>query len=167
MTIVATPAETLFLAHEAELRRFVSGVVRDPVLADDIMQATFVKAVEIGHTACVDTMKGWLFRVAYHEALAVRRRQRVQDRAHQKQAEMAADASQDPDARLILSETIEGVRHVFGELPVEQQQVVWARIYEEKSFAVIAREFGLPLGTVQTRMRLALVRLRRALTPGD
>ena len=35
------------------------------------------------------------------------------------------------------------------------------RIYEEKTFAVIAEELSIPLGTVLTRMRLALKRLSR------
>src|ERR1700722_11666213 len=83
-TTAASWAESLFLAHGAELRRFVLGVVRDPSLADDVLQATFVKAIELGHTARTETLKGWLFRVAYHEALAVRRRQGVKDKAYRK-----------------------------------------------------------------------------------
>ena len=41
-----------------------------------------------------------------------------------------------------------------------------ARVYDDKTFAQIARETGLPLGTVLTRMRLALDKLRLALRPG-
>ena len=72
----AAPAVASLFAEVAdELRRFVLGVVRDPELADDVMQATFVKAVEHGHEARAETARGWLFRVAFHEALAARRRQ--------------------------------------------------------------------------------------------
>ena len=59
------------------------------------------------------------------------------------------------------------LRKALGELPAEQGRVVWARMYEDKTFAQIAEEFGLPLGTVLTRMRLALEKLRRTLHPGD
>jgi RNA polymerase sigma-70 factor (ECF subfamily) len=55
------------------------------------------------------------------------------------------------------------VRRALAELPPEQRRVVEARIDQGKSFAVIAAEQGLPLGTVLTRMRLALEKLRRAL----
>jgi RNA polymerase sigma-70 factor (ECF subfamily) len=41
------------------------------------------------------------------------------------------------------------------------------RIYEEKKFAAIAEELGLPLGTVLTRMRLALKKLAASLNPED
>src|SRR3954467_2476191 len=61
---------SLFAEVSGELRRFVLGVVRDPELAEDVMQSTFVKALEHGHEARVETYRGWLFRVAFHEALA-------------------------------------------------------------------------------------------------
>jgi DNA-directed RNA polymerase specialized sigma24 family protein len=48
-------------------------------------------------------------------------------------------------------------------LPREQQVVVRKRLHEEKTFAEIAGEEGVPLGTVLTRMRLALERLRKML----
>ena len=59
------------------------------------------------------------------------------------------------------------VRKALGELPPEQSKVVWARMYEDKTFAQIAEESGLPLGTVLTRMRLALGKLRRTLRTGE
>ena len=45
--------------------------------------------------------------------------------------------------------------------------MVWARMYEDKTFAQIAGEQGVPLGTVLTRMRLALEKLRGLLRAGD
>ena len=58
-------------------------------------------------------------------------------------------------------------RSALGALPAEQSKVVWARMYEDKTFVQIAKESGLPLGTVLTRMRLALEKLRRTLSTGD
>jgi len=57
-----------------------------------------------------------------------------------------------PEEPLIRGETVEAVREALKQLPEEQRRVVLARIYEEKTFAEIAGEFGLPLGTVLTRM---------------
>ena len=48
-------------------------------------------------------------------------------------------------------------------LPAEQQQIVKLRIYDELTFAAIAEQLGLPLGTVLTRMRLALKKLNQRL----
>jgi RNA polymerase sigma-70 factor (ECF subfamily) len=45
--------------------------------------------------------------------------------------------------------------------------VVRKRIYEDKTFRVIAEEMGAPLGTVLTRMRSALAKLRKRLSDTD
>jgi len=154
-------------AFAAELRRFVLGVVRDPALADDVMQATFVKAVERGHEARAETAKGWLFRVAYHEALAARRREAARGKNERRLAGLRPRPATGPDEGLIRGEAVEAVRKALGKLPEDQRRVVLARIYEDKTFAEIAGEFGLPLGTVLTRMRRALEKLRRTMRPGD
>ena len=57
------------------------GVVRDPEVADDVLQGTFRTAIERGHTARTETFKGWLFQVAFREALTVRRRRETRDQA--------------------------------------------------------------------------------------
>ena len=160
------PIASIYAELADELRRFVLGVVRDPELADDIMQATFVKAVEHGHEARVETSRGWLFRVAFHEALASRRRQAARDKGHRRLAGFRPTPDAHPDDALIRSETVEAVRRALGELPEEQRRVVLARVYEDKTFAEIAGEFHLPLGTVLTRMRRALEKMRRTMRPG-
>jgi RNA polymerase sigma-70 factor (ECF subfamily) len=157
---------SLYEAHGEELRRFVLGVVRDPDLTGDVMQATFAKALELGHTARPETLKGWLFRVAFREALVARRRRQSGDRARRRLADLwgvDGDRAAPPVDGLIRGEAADAVRRALGELPEPQRRVVLARIHDDKTFAQIARESGLPLGTVLTRMRLALDKLRVAL----
>ena len=48
-------------------------------------------------------------------------------------------------------------------LPAEQSQVLRKSFFDDKAHSVIAAELNLPLGTVKSRVRLALTRLRRAL----
>ena len=67
----------LFEQHSDELLRFLTGVLRDHQLASDALQAAFTKMVERGHETSEESRKAWLFRVAYNEALAVRRRQKT------------------------------------------------------------------------------------------
>jgi RNA polymerase sigma-70 factor (ECF subfamily) len=157
----------LYREHGPELHRFILGVVRDPDLAGDLMQMTFAKAVELGHTARAETLKSWLFRVAFHEAITARRRKQSQEQGYRRLARLGFRRGERPEEHLIRDETIEAVRSALGQIPEEQRRVVEARIYEDKTFVEIAREYGLPLGTVLTRMRLALKKLRRVLRPGD
>lgn len=151
----------LYEEYGSELRAFLTGVLRDSGLAGDALQSTFVKAVERGHSAQADSLKGWLFRVAYHEAMAIRRRQKLQKKSQQRLAWNFEQSNPSPEETVVRREQIECVRAAMDELPPEQRQVVHMRIYDEKTFAVIAEELELPLGTVLTRMRLALRKLAR------
>ncbi|MCA9270919.1 MAG: sigma-70 family RNA polymerase sigma factor [Planctomycetales bacterium] len=153
----------LYLEHGEQLHRFLHGVLRDPQLAHDVLQATFMKAVQVGHTAQEETRKAWLFRVAYHEAMAVRRRQGVDGRAMQKIAASRNNTASAGDEPAIRFETVERVRDAIAQLPAAQRQVLRMRIYEEKTFAVIAEELGIPLGTALARMRAAQEKLRKHL----
>ncbi|MGE3821930.1 MAG: RNA polymerase sigma factor [Isosphaeraceae bacterium] len=160
----------LYHQHSDELRRFVLGVLKDQERTSDAMQATLAKALEVGHSARPETFKGWLFRVAHHEALACRRREKAGDKARRRLAALLPtrpDPNSSPESSLIAGETVEAVRSALAGLPDAQRKVVEARIYEDRTFAEIARDSGLPLGTVLTRMRLAMARLRLALLPND
>jgi RNA polymerase sigma-70 factor (ECF subfamily) len=55
------------------------------------------------------------------------------------------------------------LRASVGTLPPEQQEVVRRRIHDGQTFAEIASDLNLPIGTVLTRMRLALEKLRKQL----
>lgn len=49
-------------------------------------------------------------------------------------------------------------------LPPDQAQVIRKAFYEDKTHQTIAEELGLPLGTVKSRIRLALARLRNSMS---
>jgi len=153
----------LYVEHATELHRFLAGVLRDSQLAHDVIQTTFVRLVEKGHRTRQGSRKAWLFRVAYREAMAIRRRQAVGLKVLRQVGWHSADNPQAADVPLVRFESIEAVRRGLEKLSPEQQAVVRKRIYEEKTFAVIARELGIPLGTALGRMRSALARLRDVL----
>ena len=55
------------------------------------------------------------------------------------------------------------LRQALHTLPQEQLQVLELSYFEDRSHADIAHGLGVPLGTVKSRLRLALARLRAAL----
>ncbi len=156
----------LYAQHAAELSAFLTGVLRNADWASEALQSTFVKAAEVGHTAQRETIKGWLFRVAYNEAMLLRRRQEVDHRATRKVAWQRNPESAAVDAGLLQQEIVERVQRGLETLPVEQRTVVRLRIYDNKTFNEISEELGIPLGTVVTRMRAALQKLNRELGEG-
>ncbi len=157
----------LFRQQRQPLGRFLLGLLRDRAQADDVLQQVFLKLIESWPAIRPDTAKAWLFTVAYHEALALRRRQKRQGAAL---AELWARPvwscqSVPPDALGLAArrEAIETVRRAIDQLPPAQREVVQRRMYDNQTFATIAAELGCPLGTVLTRMRLALKTLTQLL----
>jgi len=153
----------LYVEHGEELRRFLLGMLRDAQLTADVLQATFVKMVQRGHETREESRKAWLFRVAYNEAMAYRRREGVGDRVLRHVAWHSNGTAGRADEPLLRLESVQSVREALEELPPEQRQVVRMRIYEDKTFATIAKELKIPLGTALGRMRAATIKLRARL----
>jgi RNA polymerase sigma-70 factor, ECF subfamily len=159
----------LYAEHGDELRRFLVGLLRDVHLAADVFQTTFAKAVESGHSARRESLKSWLFTVAYHEAMLVRRRQTTAERgiAEKTIRQSLEKPAVNPESGLVHRETVKRVREALKELPSDQAEVVRRRMFRDQKFKDIADELNLPLGTVLTRMRLALAKLRQSLKPDE
>lgn len=151
--------------HSERLKAFVFGVIRDWTLADEVVQATFVKAATHGAAIQENSVRPWLFQVAFNEAKLIQRKRGIESKVVAKlDVQNVSNAS--PEHALLRWELVEQVREALQELPAEQRDTVWQRIYEEKTFQEIADTQQVPLGTVLTRMRLALQRLQRKLKSG-
>jgi RNA polymerase sigma-70 factor (ECF subfamily) len=102
----------------------------------------------------------WMFTIARNKRIdAVRRERRPEfdlaDPAFMPEPEKAGDVV--VQAR----QETETVVRAIDELPEEQKQLLRMAYYDDKPHSVIAAETGLPLGTVKSRLRLALGRLRK------
>ncbi len=157
--------EVLYQSHAPAVRRFVLGVLKDHDLADEALQQTFVQLMEQGHTARTESMRGWIFKVAFHQAIALRRRLQAQDRVSRQFALESIWQRQDPSAgdQVLDREDLDRAQAAVAGLPATQREILRLRFQESKTFAQIAEQIGVPLGTALTRMRLALTRLRRVL----
>ena len=76
------------------------------------------------------------------------------------EAEFQIDESPQPDIQLDALEAKSLVRSALAELSAEQMRVIELSFFEEKAHGEIARILGIPLGTVKSRLRLAMNRLR-------
>lgn len=150
----------LYQEHGEELRRFLWGVVGNWSQIQDITQTTFRKLMETGHQTQTESRKAWLFQVAYREALAYRRRQGTHKKALDRLQESRSEDAAHEDDPLVRAEITSTVREAIDELSPDLQQVLRMRIYEDKTFAQIAEELDIPLGTALGRMRNAMIKLR-------
>jgi RNA polymerase sigma factor (sigma-70 family) len=159
----------IYRRHADDLRAYLLGLLHDHDLAAEVLQETFVKVAQSGHAAADGSLRSWLFRVAYHEAIDRRRRAAVDGRAMRAAAWWKPTArgptagEESGESRASRAETVARVRSAIETLPAEQREVVRLRIDEEWTFARIAAATNAPLGTVLTRMRLAMQTLARVL----
>jgi RNA polymerase sigma-70 factor (ECF subfamily) len=164
--------EAACVQWEADLKTFLAGVLQDRHLAEDAFQKTVVRAIETDRTGRQETLRGWLFQVALNEARQIRREIRRENLQRQKLADQTGasettglmgrsnDLKWMVDAVLVSDDLAMAIRRSLGKLPADQQEVVRRRIYEGQGFAEIAADMKLPLGTVLTWMRRALMRLK-------
>ncbi|MDP2372942.1 sigma-70 family RNA polymerase sigma factor [Reyranella sp.] len=74
-----------------------------------------------------------------------------------------APEGEDADKSVLAGQTYTRVKELLGGLSEDQLVVIRKAFFEDKTHTVIAEELKLPLGTVKSRIRLALGRLREAL----
>lgn len=76
---------------------------------------------------------------------------------------LRSDEPERPDDSLEWAERDDRVRLAMRDLPDEQMTVVRMSFFEDKPHGDIARILGIPLGTVKSRLRLAMAKLRERL----
>lgn len=155
---------------QADLKGFLLGVLKNRDLAEDIFQKTAIRAIESAETARAATLRGWLFQIALNEARQSLRQKKREIQHHERHAEQVASDYAERQANagaqwmldlgLVSDETVKAIQRSLIRLPQEQQEVVRRRIYGEETFAEIAEQMQLPLGTVLTWMRRGLLRLK-------
>jgi len=79
------------------------------------------------------------------------------------EAELLVDPAAPLDEQLRTARRELGVRQALAQLSEEQAMILRLSFFEEQPHARIARELSIPLGTVKSRVRLAVQRLRRLL----
>lgn len=151
----------IFADFSGKLERIAWSILRDWQLAADAVQETFVlfnrKLVEIAP----DQRRGWLVKTVQFQAYNIRRKhQRIETGMDDRILSDAIAGQVVPEERAEFLDDIHKLNTVILSLPTQQQLVVNMRLRDDKSFREIAQELGIPLGTVLSRMRLALEKIR-------
>jgi RNA polymerase sigma-70 factor, ECF subfamily len=136
-------------------------VLHDPAEAEDVMQEVLMQ-IWRGAPSFITgrgSLGGWLAVVARNRAIDVLRRRHPSDSID----EVALPASIDLAAEAERNTLMEKLRAVMQELPQEQQKSLQLAFFEGLTHSEIAEKTGDPLGTVKTRIRLALISIRKAL----
>jgi RNA polymerase sigma-70 factor, ECF subfamily len=129
-------------------------------LAQEALIAVWQKAVS--YDAGRATVSAWIFTIARNLRIDRFRRDQRSQLHHVYELVQPSEAPS-PDAPFEAVEREGRIRAALGGLPEEQVRVVELSFFEGQAHGDIATALGIPLGTVKSRLRLAMARLREFL----
>jgi RNA polymerase sigma-70 factor (ECF subfamily) len=136
-------------------------VLKDPGQAEDVMQEIFFQLWKNPNTFVQGrgSLGAWLAVVARNRAIDFLRRRKPTDSVDEVVLVSKTNISSEIERNIM----VEKIRELMKSLPSEQQKSVELAFFEGLSHAEVAAKTGDPLGTVKTRIRLALISLRKAI----
>jgi RNA polymerase sigma-70 factor (ECF subfamily) len=163
--------EILYDQHAATVLGICFRIVGDRLAAEDVLQETFWRVWQsaVTYEAQRGSFTNWLFRIARNLAIDAYRRQRVRPQAITEMTENDPILDQLPDPNMVVSEQAQAnlkaqtIRRALAALPREQRQVIELAYFYGMTRQEIAKATGEALGTIHTRARLGLQKLREAL----
>ena len=162
--------DELLARNQQKLYNYILFVVRDPELANDVFQETFVKVItrlQEGKYTDSGKFSFWLTTIAHNV---------IMDTFRQQKSEHIIEASEDNDLNklrrqdlmemnreneFVNAQIMKDVRHLMDTLPAPQREVVYMRYYQDMSFKEISEATGVSINTSLGRMRYALINMRR------
>lgn len=157
---------TLFSYYAPRVKSYLMKHGADDAVAEEIAQNTFVTVWEkaAGYDPRKAAASTWIFTIARNKRIdALRREKFIDINSDDPAIENAAAENADEYAD---SASVENLHSAIDNLPPEQAKLLRMAFFEDKSHQVIAQETRLPLGTVKSRLRLALDKLRLKLAGG-
>ena len=162
--------DELLARNQKRLYDYIMFVVRDPELANDVFQETFVKVItrlQEGKYTDSGKFSFWLYRIAHNVIMDTFREQKslhvIEPTAGNDLSKLKSDNIMDinRENEFVNAQVLRDVRHIMDSLPAPQREVVYMRFYQELSFKEIAETTGVSINTSLGRMRYALINMRR------
>lgn len=156
--------EQLIAEHQDSLFAFLYRLCGDPRTAEEVMQETFVRALQAAKRYRPEArISTWLFAIA---ANMMRDRWRRTARCGDPLPldEVPLTAVESTEELVLESISHDLVRSALLCLPLEQRTALVLRYYHDLSYAEIAGVCACPIGTVRSRIHNGLARLKAALS---
>ncbi len=152
--------EEIFRRYSGPVYSVALRVLHDTGQAEDVLQEVFLQLWR-NPTAFVQdrgSLGAWLVVVARNRAIDLLRRRKPSDSVD----DVVLASSINVADEAVQNVMMEKVRRALAELPPEQRKSLELAYFEGLSHTEIASRTGDPLGTVKTRIRQALITLRKA-----
>jgi RNA polymerase sigma-70 factor, ECF subfamily len=155
-----------YAAYGGELYRFALRSLGDTGAAQDVVQETFLRAWRSAdrYDPELASLRVWLFAIARNlvidQARRVSTRPWLQAPADQADIETAAGARPDPSDALLRGWVVEEALRRIG---AEHRHAIVETYLRDRPYAEVARELGIPVPTLRTRVFYALKALRKVM----
>lgn len=159
-----TAFAALFDHFAPRLKAYLLRLGAEPGAAEELTQEAMIMVWRKAATfdpaqAGVST---WVFRIARNKRIDALRREKRPELDPEDPA-LVPEAPEEADRAVERSQSEERLRAALKTLPEEQAEVVRLAYFEDLAHGAVAEATGLPLGTVKSRLRLAMARLRSAI----
>ena len=160
--------EILLSRHQDRVFTKIFFIVRDTDLANDLFQDTFIKVVGLlkaGKYVEEGKFRPWILRIAHNIAIDHFRRNKkmplVRSREDFDIFTVLDTGDSHIEDKLVEEQIHSDVKGLINHLPLDQQEVVRMRIYQNLSFKEIAESTDVSINTALGRMRYAVINLKK------
>lgn len=149
--------ETLYDGYHRLVFGVALRVVGEAAIAEDVTQAVFLKVWSAPDAFRGGNLAAWLARVSRNAALDT-----LRARANRERDELPLDLPDDADLESTIAASVdaERVRAALARIPREQRELIELGFFGGVTHLQMAERTGIPLGTVKTRIRSGLRRMR-------
>ncbi|HMP98278.1 MAG TPA: RNA polymerase sigma factor [Cyclobacteriaceae bacterium] len=158
----------LLQRHKSRLYTAIYLIVKDRYVAEDLLQETFIKAINTireGRYSEEGKFLPWISRIANNLAIDhFRKNKRYPTIVMEDGSQVFNNLEFSEfsiESKQIIEDTHARLRDLIKELPETQRQVLIMRHYLDMSFQEIAEQTGVSINTALGRMRYALINLRK------
>jgi RNA polymerase sigma-70 factor (ECF subfamily) len=144
-------------------------ILQERADAEDVVQEVFAQVWT--QASRYDPSRGavaaWMLMLTRSRAIdrLRARRSRPESAAAADEAESVADFAAAQDVELLSAEQVVRLQRALADLPTAQRTALELAFYEGLTHTEVAARLGEPLGTVKTRIRQAVIKLRESLVP--
>jgi RNA polymerase sigma factor (sigma-70 family) len=164
--------EILINRHKSRVYTYILLLVKNPQLAEDIFQDTFIKVIKSlrrGKYQDKGKFVSWVVRIAHNLIIDHFRKEKHLNTISNDDSEIdifnhSKFSDRTIEQVLIQDQINNDVKRLIEELPEDQKQVVILRHYVGLSFKEIAEQTDVSINTALGRMRYALINLRKLIT---